>query len=126
MTITTNQGVQRLTKGQIVDGYRDVLTQGHYMGEEGTGYGWGTLPSYGDYSGEMRGRMQGYTEPVKIEILAERADLVDLRDEGHDLLLWLPKGTQVPTSAGILDLDYHGGLTVPEAIEYGFARIVTK
>jgi hypothetical protein len=118
-------GMMKLHKGQIVDGYRDVLTQGSYMGEEGVGYAFGTLPRHGDYSGATHGRLQGYTEPVKIEILRDDAFLADMSEEGYGVVMILPRGTQhfIPDDGWLL---VDGPITAAEAILYGFARIVRE
>lgn len=60
---------------QIFAAHRTVCTQGQYMGEEGTGYGWGELEEYGDFSRATRGYYQGYTEPCKIEVFDDRCRL---------------------------------------------------
>lgn len=105
----------------IVDGYRDVLTRGTYMGESGTSYGWGKLDAYGDYSAVTHGHLQGYTERVRLEILVP-ARLGRSMDD--DLLLYRTDNADwiVPTDCGPLNLG--PGIGGSEAVEYGFARVV--
>lgn len=103
---------------QIVDGYRQVITQGQYMGEEGTGYSWGTLPSYGDISHKTHGQYQGYTEPCRIEILVDGAELEPPANR-EGLFLFVPEGTIDKYG---LSVNPRVGLDAQEAIERGLAR----
>ena len=116
---------------QVIDGHRNVLTRSSYMGEEGIGYGWTPLSDYGDYSAETHGRLQGYTEPCRIEILMPGAELAE--SVRGDMLLYLPAGVEwhtakgdviqdrmLLTDGGPLPLDV--GLEASEAIDCGIAH----
>lgn len=74
-----------------VKGYRDTLTPGTSMGEEGIGYGFGELDSYGDYSRATHGHLQESTEPVTFRLLVPGAYVA--RSEGGEMLLYAAKET---------------------------------
>jgi hypothetical protein len=105
---------------QRVKGYRNVVTQGTYMGEEGTGYAFGELESYGDFSQATRGHIQGYTQPVEFEILYPGAQV--LPSNSGELALFPPVGTAFLTEYGPLPVDQ--GITAVLAIHYKFIRLV--
>ena len=96
----------------IVEATRIVTTQGQYAGEAGAGYIWGSPDPTGDFSQTTQGRIQGYCEPCRIELLVEGAEIVDA--EGFGPLLWLP--VAVSEEAFLAD----------EAIALGYARVVEE
>jgi hypothetical protein len=103
-----------------VKAHRTVVTQGTYMGEEGTGYGLDEVPS-GDLSRTYQGRLQGYQEACEIEVLVAGARFAT--SEGGDLLLYLPEDTY--DEEGNLWPSWQG-MTAADAISYGFARVVKE
>ena len=105
----------------IADGYRNVQTKGRYMGEEGTGYGWGKLAEYGDFSGATQGHLQGYTEPIRIAIPAG-SELLECRD--GDTRLFRADRSDWITKTEVGDLNLGPALTASEALGYGFAQLV--
>lgn len=92
----------------IVDATRIVTTQGQYAGEEGVGYQWGR-GEMGDFSHETLGRIQGYREPCRIEVLVGDVEMGDLEEYG--LLCWAGSNES---------------FTADEALAHSYARVVAE
>ncbi len=105
-----------------VKGYRNVTTSGTYAGEEGTGYGFGELASYGEFSQATGGHIQGSTSPVEFEILVPGAYLAKGQD-GQEYL-FPPPGVAFDTQYG--PLVQERGLDAGEALMFRFIRLVEE
>lgn len=92
----------------ILDAIRDVCTGGLHQSDQGTGYTFDLRGDLGDYSAATCGRLRGYRERCRIEILVPGARLS--QSELDETLLYLPGETL--------------GLTAAEAIDMGHARVL--